>query len=72
MELCARFAQVERLGGAGRLLTAQRVKATEVWRRGAPGPSGRGHLRRREGSNANVDFVGTDVDGLRHETENEP
>ena len=34
MELCARFAQVERLGAAGRLLTAERVKATEVWRRG--------------------------------------
>ncbi|MGH9009478.1 MAG: DUF222 domain-containing protein [Acidimicrobiia bacterium] len=34
MELCARFAQVERLGAAGKLVTAERVKATEVWRRG--------------------------------------
>jgi hypothetical protein len=34
MELCARFAEVERLGAAGRLVTAERVKATEVWRRG--------------------------------------
>jgi hypothetical protein len=34
MELCTRFARVERLGAAGRLLTAERVKATEVWRRG--------------------------------------
>jgi len=34
MELCARFAVVERLGAAGRLVTAERVKATEVWRRG--------------------------------------
>ena len=34
MELCARFAEVERLGAAGRLVTAERVAATEVWRRG--------------------------------------
>jgi uncharacterized protein DUF222/HNH endonuclease len=34
MELCARFAEVERLGAAGRLVTADRVAATEVWRRG--------------------------------------
>jgi hypothetical protein len=34
MELCARFAVVERLGAAGRLVTAHRVQATEVWRRG--------------------------------------
>jgi hypothetical protein len=34
MALCARFAQLERLGAAGRLVTAERVKATEVWRRG--------------------------------------
>ena len=34
MELCAQFARIERLGGAGRLVTAQRVKETEVWRRG--------------------------------------
>lgn len=33
-ELCDRFARIERLGGAGRLVTAQRVKETEVWRRG--------------------------------------
>ena len=34
MELCARFAEVERLGAAGRIVTAERVAATEVWRRG--------------------------------------
>jgi hypothetical protein len=34
MELCDAFAQVERLGAAGRLFTAQRVKETDVWRRG--------------------------------------
>jgi hypothetical protein len=34
MEMCARFAQVERLGAAGRLVTAERVKVTEAWRRG--------------------------------------
>ncbi len=34
MELCGRFAEVERLGAAGRLVAAQRVEATEVWRRG--------------------------------------
>jgi hypothetical protein len=34
MELCDRFAQVERLGAAGRMFTAHRVKETEVWRRG--------------------------------------
>lgn len=34
MVLCGRFAEVERLGAAGRLVTAERVKATEVWRRG--------------------------------------
>jgi hypothetical protein len=34
MQLCDRFARIERLGGAGRLVTAQRVKETEVWRRG--------------------------------------
>ena len=34
MELCARFARVERLGAAGKLVTAERVKATDVWRRG--------------------------------------
>ncbi|MCA1844588.1 MAG: HNH endonuclease [Actinobacteria bacterium] len=34
MELCTRFALVERLGAAGRLMTAERVKVTEVWRRG--------------------------------------
>src|SRR6185503_3889487 len=34
MELCARFAEVERLGAAGRLVTAERVATTEVWRRG--------------------------------------
>ena len=34
MELCARFAEVERLGAAGRLVTAERVAVTEVWRRG--------------------------------------
>jgi hypothetical protein len=34
MELCARFADVERLGAAGRIVAAERVAATEVWRRG--------------------------------------
>lgn len=34
MELCARFAEVERLGAAGKLAAAGRVAATEVWRRG--------------------------------------
>src|SRR4051812_13328971 len=34
MELCGCFAEVERLGAAGRLVTAARVAATEVWRRG--------------------------------------
>lgn len=34
MELCARFAEVERLGAAGKLAMAERVAATEVWRRG--------------------------------------
>lgn len=34
MKLCAQFALVERLGAAGRLLTAERVRATDVWRRG--------------------------------------
>ena len=34
MEVCARFAEVERLAAAGKLAAAQRVAATEVWRRG--------------------------------------
>jgi hypothetical protein len=34
MQLCASFAEVERLGAAGRLVTAERVATTEVWRRG--------------------------------------
>ena len=34
MELCDRFAELERLAGAGRLVTAERVAATDVWRRG--------------------------------------
>jgi hypothetical protein len=34
MELCDQFARIERLGAAGRLVTAQRVNETEVWRRG--------------------------------------
>src|SRR5262245_51576175 len=34
MKLCALFAEAERLGAAGRLVTAERVAATEVWRRG--------------------------------------
>jgi len=34
MELCARFAELERLAAAGRMVTAERVAATEVWRRG--------------------------------------
>ena len=34
MELFARFAEVERLGAAGKLVAAERVAATEVWRRG--------------------------------------
>jgi hypothetical protein len=34
IELCGRFAELERLAAAGRLMTAERVAATEVWRRG--------------------------------------
>jgi hypothetical protein len=34
MALCTRFAEVERLGAAGRLVAAARVAATEEWRRG--------------------------------------
>ena len=34
MEWCARFAELERLAAAGRLMSAKRVAATEVWRRG--------------------------------------
>ncbi|MDQ1501390.1 MAG: hypothetical protein QOI86_4730 [Actinomycetota bacterium] len=34
MDLCSRFAEVERLGAAGRIVTGARVAATEVWRRG--------------------------------------
>jgi hypothetical protein len=34
VELFARFAEVERLGAAGKLVAAERVAATEVWRRG--------------------------------------
>lgn len=34
MELCARFAEVERLAAAGKLAAAERVVATGVWRRG--------------------------------------
>jgi hypothetical protein len=34
MDLCSRFAEVERLGAAGRIVTGARVVATEVWRRG--------------------------------------
>lgn len=34
MEVCARFAEVERLAAAGKLAAAERVAATDVWRRG--------------------------------------
>ena len=34
MELCVRFAELERLAAAGRLMTAERVAESEVWRRG--------------------------------------
>jgi hypothetical protein len=34
MQLCARFAEVERLGAAGRIVAAERVVATDAWRRG--------------------------------------
>lgn len=34
MALCSRFAEIERLGAAGRLVAAARVAATEEWRRG--------------------------------------
>jgi hypothetical protein len=34
MDLCSRFAEVERLGAAGRIVTGARVAVTEVWRRG--------------------------------------
>ena len=34
MDLCSRFAEVERLGAAGRIVTGARVAATELWRRG--------------------------------------
>ena len=34
MALCAQFAEVERLGAAGRLVVSARVAATEEWRRG--------------------------------------
>lgn len=30
MELCSRFAEVERLGAAGRIVAAERVAASEV------------------------------------------
>src|SRR5687767_861557 len=34
LKLFARFGEVERLGAAGKLVAAERVAATEVWRRG--------------------------------------
>jgi len=62
MELCAQFATVERLGAAGKLITAERVSATEAWRPGGS-RSAADWVARRSGSDAEQAREGIEAAG---------